>query len=528
MGKGFSGGSWITAAAAVVALAVMVTLLAEIVRTERAQQELSEETLNDLAEVAAWQYAGWAEIQMQALIDMVFPFREESALEEPLDEVFALALERARDCPCPEGTRPGAAFRYDGEDLEFTGPSVVAERSGLGAHLERVAERNEPKRDFQEDIDFLTNGEGTLAVVATVHHQSEPVVTGYVARTKPLESMFENIYNQFELLPDSLVGERDKSELVGIQVVSEAGTLYETNDFGGPWQGHQQEGVSRFGDWRLGLTFDASLSPDASAVLLPGGPPESRVPLLAALAGIALMLGGVAAWQFRNQRRLVRMRADTVARISHELRTPLAQIRLFTDTLRLGRANDANQRERALAVIDRETRRLDHLVHNVLRFGAREQNKETLTPRELRLDRFLEEVAEEFRPLADHAGAQLETRIQGQARVMADAEALRRVLLNLLDNAAKYGPENGTILLTAETLEDGRVRICVEDEGPGIPESERERIWQMYDRPGDNGAPGSGIGLAVVRHYVTAHGGEARVETAASGGARFVLDLPAA
>jgi signal transduction histidine kinase len=110
-----------------------------------------------------------------------------------------------------------------------------------------------------------------------------------------------------------------------------------------------------------------------------------------------------------------------------------------------------------------------------------------------------------------------------------DPDALRQILLNLLDNAAKYGPDGQTVVVG--TSRDGaHVRIWVEDEGPGIPEAERARVWEPYirlERGEEHATGGSGIGLAVVKELVELHGGRAWAEDASHGGARLVVELPA-
>jgi signal transduction histidine kinase len=108
---------------------------------------------------------------------------------------------------------------------------------------------------------------------------------------------------------------------------------------------------------------------------------------------------------------------------------------------------------------------------------------------------------------------------------MADQDALHQIVINLLDNAVKYGG-SGPITLRA-ARHDGRARVEVEDTGPGVPESDRERIWQPFVRlRSADRVPGSGIGLAVVRELVLAHGGACRVEHGPAGGSRFVVELP--
>jgi signal transduction histidine kinase len=106
---------------------------------------------------------------------------------------------------------------------------------------------------------------------------------------------------------------------------------------------------------------------------------------------------------------------------------------------------------------------------------------------------------------------------------------LRQVLLNLLDNAVKYGGEGGTIRIVVRRRNGGGAHLTVDDSGPGVPPGERKRIWRSFER-GDvarhRGVGGSGIGLTIVRELAEENGGSATVESAPGGGARFIIDLP--
>jgi signal transduction histidine kinase len=118
--------------------------------------------------------------------------------------------------------------------------------------------------------------------------------------------------------------------------------------------------------------------------------------------------------------------------------------------------------------------------------------------------------------------------LEASAIVLLDRDALRQILLNLLDNAVKYGPAGQTITVGSEIAGD-RARLWVEDQGPGIPHEDRHRVWEPYvrlTREAESSTGGSGIGLSVVRELVTLHGGRTRAEGAPGGGARVVIELP--
>ncbi|MGH7535086.1 MAG: sensor histidine kinase [Gemmatimonadales bacterium] len=132
-----------------------------------------------------------------------------------------------------------------------------------------------------------------------------------------------------------------------------------------------------------------------------------------------------------------------------------------------------------------------------------------------------------FRPLAAARGVTLRAEVAAQDSVRADPSALRQILLNLIDNAVKYGPRGQTVSVAAQRV-DGRTRIAVEDQGPGIPLEDRERVWKGYyrlQREARLAVAGSGIGLAVVHTLAADLGGRSWVEDSDTGGARFVVEL---
>jgi signal transduction histidine kinase len=224
------------------------------------------------------------------------------------------------------------------------------------------------------------------------------------------------------------------------------------------------------------------------------------------------------------------MRADFVASVSHELRTPLAQIRLFSETLLLGRVRSETEGRRSLEIIQQESRRLTHLVENVLYFARSERGAQRLSYVPTRLTRLTAELIEAFAPLARSGRAAVVLDARADVDVPVDAGAMRQILLNLLDNAVKYGPQDQTIVVTIDRR-GGHAVMTVDDEGPGVPADARGRIWQPYSRLATASASavaGTGIGLAVVRDLVALHGGAAYVTDAPGGGARFVIEVPGA
>jgi signal transduction histidine kinase len=263
-------------------------------------------------------------------------------------------------------------------------------------------------------------------------------------------------------------------------------------------------------------------------MLVVGGLPASRLPMLVALFVIAAGLLTVALLQLRRQQELARLRTEFVSGVSHELRTPLAQIRWFAELLHMGKLRSEEERGRSAGIIDQEARRLTYLVENVLNFSRAEKGTNRISPAPADLDHEIADALELFAPLARARRMTVASALEAKAVVSFDRDALRQILLNLLDNAVKYGPVGQTITVSSEVVGD-RARISVEDQGPGIPHADRLRVWEPYvrlNRHAESATGGSGIGLSVVRDLVTLHGGRTRAEGAPSGGARVVIELP--
>jgi len=277
-----------------------------------------------------------------------------------------------------------------------------------------------------------------------------------------------------------------------------------------------------------GFAVRAAMRPAFASQVAVGSWTWNRSQLVLALITLSAGLVIVSLLQLHRERQLARVKSELVSGVSHELRTPLAQIRMFAEMLRLGWVRSEDERQRSVAIIDQEARRLSHLVENILQFSRGERLAPRLSVAPLELTGLVNEVVESFAPLAAARGVTVETTHSGEVSVLGDRDALRQVLLNLLDNAVKYGPEGQTVTAGTRVAADGRVQVWVDDEGRGIPARDKSRIWEPFrrlDHAVEAGISGNGIGLAVVRELVTAQGGTISVHDAACGGASFVVTL---
>jgi signal transduction histidine kinase len=243
--------------------------------------------------------------------------------------------------------------------------------------------------------------------------------------------------------------------------------------------------------------------------------------LVALLAGLALVRGIV---------RLSERRASFVSAVTHELRTPLTTFRLYSDLLASGAVADESKRDGYFRTMRREADRLSHLVENVLAFSRIERKGGGTRPSRLEVGALLESMRERFEERLAGAGLKLEVAVVGEPVARADAAAVEHVLFNLIDNAGKYaaGGDPPRVAITAGASGD-RVEIEVADHGPGIPESERRRIFRAFHKSAAeaaDSAPGVGLGLALSRRIARDMGGALEYR-GGGGGARFLLVLPA-
>jgi signal transduction histidine kinase len=416
----------------------------------------------------------------------------------------------------------------DALSFEEAGPPVEV-RSWLSAQLKRPRDETGP---FTVVHGSVADEPITVVVQAWTDASRGKRVAGFEVNLEALGAYLAPSIGERSLLPPSLGKGEVTNAAISVSLIDHGGVERFKS---GPREFPDFRVKALFGDAYGGVLegFRVQLSVDPAAAprLVIGGLPPSRLPVLGGLLLLTAALVATAIREIRRERRLQRLRAEFVANVSHELRTPLAQIRMFAETLLLGRVRSEEESKRSLRIIDREVRRLSHLVENVLQFSRREDGValSSLGAEPAPLARRVEETIEMFQPLVAETGTRIVARLDPEAEAAFDPDALRQVLLNLLDNAAKYGPRGQEIVVGIESR-NGATRLFVEDQGPGIPEGERERVFDRFyrlPRESASATAGTGIGLSVVRDLVTRHGGRTYVETASGGGARFVVELMA-
>jgi len=531
-----------TLAILLAALAVVSALVFQAFRAEQDQRATAARALREYAGFAAWEFASNMKEEMwRAMTELLGPAakldppRPGASLPSP-----ALLVEQNRrmtKCKdCSSEIPASYYFRLDLNDSALT--TVLGEGDGareperlerqwlrdtITRHASAVFKPSWPVATVVGDFD----GRRLTVAYTLVRDTSGHSIAAYgvVSESHRFVAAFAADLAKWELLPPTLTKQAGEGHLVAITVRDEKGhVLYRS-----PWQfGDEYSAAYEQQKYVAGFTVEASLKPQVAGRLILGD--SYRFPVLMALLAITAALVAIALRQLQREASLARLRADFVSSVSHELRTPLAQIRMFAELLRMGWIRSTQEHTRSLDIIDQEARRLGHLVDKVLCFDRVERGENTLMPERTELAPLVREVLEAFAPLATARQVSVHVDLEDDLVAEVDRGAIRQVLINLLDNAVKYGPSGQTISVGLERGAEGRcANVWVEDEGPGIPVAERAKIWEPFhrlERDANSAIAGSGIGLALVRNLAMAHGGRVCAEEGAHGGSRFVVEIP--
>jgi signal transduction histidine kinase len=507
----------------------------------RSHRRTAEGVLRDYGEMAAWEYSRLTQERLGSFLWELFddvPRRVRRGSPPPPDVVAGDLPGALRQigCSCPRLRAEGFFLRVDlqsgdVESLPDTVPVAVSRQAAEvareawgAAPADRIALVVAGAREVLEPPSVLAFN---VSLDSSGQEGEGRAIYAFLA---PLGAWAELLLNGLErtsLLPEAVAGARPEETLLDIALYTPGGEPVFRSS------GESSEALmvrdtlpARYGGWIV----EVGVRPDAADALVIGGLPRTRLPLLVALMLMTLAVGGAALVQVRKEEEWARLREDFISGVSHEFRTPLTQIRMFTELMADGKLRSSDEWDRSVSVINREARRLTHLVENILHFSPAE--KRPLLPRSPERVMALEAIGdllEAFGPLVEERRVRVEVSVEPPGAVaLASRGEFHQMLANLLDNALKYGPEGRTVRIEGR-VRDGRMRVAVEDQGPGIPPADRQRIWRPYrrlTRDVEGREKGSGIGLSVVKRLAETWGGRAWVEDGGAGGSRFVVELP--
>ena len=218
------------------------------------------------------------------------------------------------------------------------------------------------------------------------------------------------------------------------------------------------------------------------------------------------------------------MKSDFVSNVSHELRTPLALIRMYAETLEMGRVTNAKKREEYYKIINKESERLTRLINNILNFSRIESGRKEYIFQEADLNSIIQETIDIYSYHVKSKGFVLHVELTGDLpAIYADAEAITECIINLLDNAVKYSGEEKCIKISSGKIADD-VYVDIVDKGIGISQKDLQHIFDKFYRVSSgmvHNTKGSGLGLTLVQHIVKAHSGEIKVESNPGKGTSF-------
>jgi signal transduction histidine kinase len=246
-----------------------------------------------------------------------------------------------------------------------------------------------------------------------------------------------------------------------------------------------------------------------------------------------VIIGGLVLTKYMvsKEMALARLKSDFVSNVSHELRTPLALIRLYAETLELGRITTVDKKQQYYRIIRKESERLTALINNILDFSRIEAGRKEYEFRKTDIAELVRNTLDSYRYQIEQQGFALEESIDPNLPALElDREAIARALVNLINNALKYS-DHEKFLGVKLFRENGVVKLEVEDHGIGIGRSDQSKIFEKFYRAGDplvHNTKGSGLGLSLVQHITQAHGGDIAVESTPGRGSKFILSLPVA
>jgi signal transduction histidine kinase len=516
-------GNILVATAVVAPLLLVLGMFAHARRTETLRQQTSDGALRDYAAIAAW--------QLSVTLDSAF---HQAVMDKVGRPSMIAPARQSINGPHSHGSAcsPAAPLRPASFCLEPASgtinwltpkPNDVDERLIVEAVRAAIdGERNTENRDEPHRAVFLSIGGRARALELAISRTSDRATFGVISDTDAFIEEIRNVLARAELVPSSVVKPPYGPDKLYVAISHADGSkIFESSAAPELTLAASQAMKPIWG----ALTITVQVQPAmANALLL--GRPIKLTPAFMLLVVVSALLAWAAMVQLKRSRELSRSRAQFLANVSHELRTPLAHISMFAETIALARERSPEERRHFASVMHREAQRLSALVDRVLSFTRGEAGQLSLRSEVRSLHHDIESTATLFDPIARTAGSAIDLVLDDSVRAAVDEGAMRQIMLNLFDNAVKYGPERQRIAVRLARVGNEAV-ITVDDDGPGVPVDQRSRVFEPFVRlEHTRKTSGTGIGLAVVRELVAAQRGRVWIDDAPSGGARVCVAFP--
>jgi two-component system phosphate regulon sensor histidine kinase PhoR len=256
----------------------------------------------------------------------------------------------------------------------------------------------------------------------------------------------------------------------------------------------------------------------------------SDISLIGLMLGVMLLGTGFLVYAISSEQRVSALKSEFISNVSHELKTPLSLIRMFAELLMLGKVKTPEKGKEYAAIITRESERLSRLIDNVLDFSRIERGKAAYEMKPGDLGEVVERALDFYRYRLEREGRQLAVDVPAALpTTLLDENAMTLLLLNLVDNAVKYGGSGPITVRLRPSRRGDELQLSVTDQGLGIAPEEQRKVFERFYRTRavrNTSIRGSGIGLALVKHITEAHGGRVWVESTPGKGSTFIVTLP--
>ncbi len=344
-------------------------------------------------------------------------------------------------------------------------------------------------------------------------------IYGFIVDPEKLRQVLVQSFEKSPLLPKALASGKATNEMIDLSMADHLNRniIKARNLYPSKLQAKKKL-TTEYNNIFDQYTIMVTINPDAMQQLIIGGLPSNNLPIVILTLLSTLIVFIISLIQIRKEKNLNRLRENFVAEVSHELRTPLTQIRMFAEMLFLNKSRDDIETKKYIEIIHRESLRLNHLIDNILKYSQTNSTKSQeldlpLEPQNIAS--IIADAVSEIEPIARQKKVVIDTNLIN-FDIPVEYHSIKRIMINLLDNAIKYGPDNQVIIVNTQLNSDPlNFRIQVSDQGPGIPKSELKNIWLPYYRlpiERNKAIAGTGIGLYLIKQLAEKNLAEVWVE----------------